>query len=43
MRHPSKRGQLTVPNHGNHEIATGLFYKLLKDSGLNWNNSNEKN
>ena len=43
MKHPVKKGRLTVPNHGNREVGTGLFYKILKDAGLKLNRNDEKN
>ena len=43
MRHPVKKGRLTVPNHGNREVGRGLFYKILKDAGLKFNSDDKKN
>ena len=34
MRHPIKRGQLVVPNHGSAEVGKGLEQKIRKDAGL---------
>ena len=34
MRHPIKRGQLVVPNHGSAEVGKGLEKKILKDACL---------
>lgn len=34
MKHPSKSGQLIVPNHGSKEVNTGLALDLLKKAGL---------
>lgn len=32
-RHPTKKGQLTVPFHSK-EVATGTANRILKDAGL---------
>jgi predicted RNA binding protein YcfA (HicA-like mRNA interferase family) len=34
MRHKTKPGQLTVPDHGSKEVKTGLLNALLKQAGL---------
>jgi predicted RNA binding protein YcfA (HicA-like mRNA interferase family) len=42
MRHHVKKGLLTMPNHGNRKVGTGLFHKIMKDAGLKTNRKNEK-
>jgi predicted RNA binding protein YcfA (HicA-like mRNA interferase family) len=37
MRHPTKREQLTVPNHGSKEVKTGLLKAILKQAGIKTN------
>jgi predicted RNA binding protein YcfA (HicA-like mRNA interferase family) len=34
FRHPSKKGFIIVPHHGNRDITKGLIIKILKDAGL---------
>jgi mRNA interferase HicA len=34
LRHPTKKKQLTVPDHGSKEVPKGLELKILKDAGL---------
>jgi predicted RNA binding protein YcfA (HicA-like mRNA interferase family) len=34
MKHPVKKGQLVVPDHGSSEIGKGLEKKILKDAGI---------
>lgn len=33
-RHPTKKGQLTIPRHGSKEMATGTMNSILKKAGL---------
>lgn len=34
MKHPTKKGQLVVPDHGSNEVGKGLANKILKMAGL---------
>ncbi len=34
MKHPTKKNQITVPNHDSHEVGTGLANKIQKYAGL---------
>ncbi|MCU0444797.1 MAG: type II toxin-antitoxin system HicA family toxin [Microscillaceae bacterium] len=34
MIHPTKQGQLTVPNHGSKEVPKGLAIRIMKDAGI---------
>ena len=34
MHHPTKKGQIVVPNHGSNEVGKGLEKKIKKDAGL---------
>ncbi len=34
MKHPVKEGTIIFPDHGNHEVGTGLEKKILKDAGI---------
>ena len=34
MRHPIKKGQVVMLNHGNKEIGKGLERRIRKDAGL---------
>jgi predicted RNA binding protein YcfA (HicA-like mRNA interferase family) len=34
MKHPNRPNNISVPNHGAHEIGKGLYHKILKDAGL---------
>ena len=33
-KHPSKPGRVTVPGHGNDELAKGTVNSILKQAGL---------
>ena len=43
MKHPIKKGRLTIPDHGTREVGTGLFHRIMKDAGLKTNRKDEKN
>lgn len=32
--HPTKKGQIIVPDHGAKEVGKGLAFKILKQAGL---------
>ncbi len=34
MQHPTKTGQLTVPNHSGKEVKKGLLTAILKQAGI---------
>jgi predicted RNA binding protein YcfA (HicA-like mRNA interferase family) len=34
MVHPTKKGQLVMPNHGSNEMGKGLELKIKKAAGL---------
>lgn len=34
MEHPTKKGQVVCPSHGNHEVGKGLEKKIKKNAGL---------
>jgi len=34
LKHDTKSGIIVFPNHGSHEVGTGLENKILKDAGL---------
>ena len=34
MKHPVKKGKVTCPFHGNHEVGKGLELKIKKEAGL---------
>ncbi len=34
MQHPTKTGQIVMPDHGSHEVGRGLEKKIKKDAGL---------
>ncbi|UOB16587.1 type II toxin-antitoxin system HicA family toxin [Abyssalbus ytuae] len=33
-RHPTKKGQLTIPRHSSKEMANGTYHSILKKAGL---------
>lgn len=37
MRHPTKKGQVSVPNHGSKEVKKGLLVALLKKVDIKTN------
>lgn len=34
LRHPTKKNQITFPDHGSKEVGKGLEKKIRKDAGL---------
>ncbi|MEI2738124.1 MAG: type II toxin-antitoxin system HicA family toxin [Chitinophagaceae bacterium] len=34
LKHPTKKGKITVPMHGKKDIATGTLIQILKAAGL---------
>ena len=38
LKHNTKPGMITFPNHGSQEVGKGLEKKILKDAGLKLEN-----
>lgn len=34
LKHPTKQGWISFPNHGSKELASGTLGKILKQAGL---------